>query len=73
MNWRCLDQSQNYMCNEEALKCENRSRVTTAAETHGIPDSLIINWHQTRAKQLPSGKLTIEKGKLCLISTLIIC
>ena len=61
------------MCNDEALKCENRSRVTTAVYTHGIPDSLIINWHQTKAKQLPtaSGKWTIEKGKLCLISTLI--
>jgi len=52
------------MCNEEALRFKNRSRVTTVVDSDGIPDSIIINWHLTRAKELPSGKCTIEKGKL---------
>jgi len=41
------------------------SRVTTAVETHSIPDSLIINWDQTGVNLVPSGKWTMEeKGKL---------
>ena len=45
--------------------------MTITVDTHGIPDYLIINCGQTRAKQVPSGKWTIEKCKLGLISALI--
>jgi len=44
---------------------QNRSRVTTAVDTR------LSNYQvePNKAKQVPSGKRTIEKGKLYLILT----